>query len=204
MCRAEDQHAVQELTAQRADEPLADRVHPRSLDGGARDRGASGLEYGVERGGEVRAAVADQEPEVLEPVVEVQGQVPGLLHRPRAGGVRGDAAQVHPAGAVLDEHQHVQPCQQHRVHVQEVHGHDPGRPGRRRVLVSYFRAASLRCQASSVAGVTGKTPAHRRRGMNGASAANQARSAASYRIRPAVRRSTTFSCRSTSSSASFA
>jgi hypothetical protein len=32
-----------------------------------------------------------------------------------------------------------------------------GRRGRRRVLVSYFRAASLRCQASSVAGVTGKT-----------------------------------------------
>ena len=79
-----------------------------------------------------------------------------------------------------------------------------GRPGRRRVLVSYFRATSLRCQARSVAGVTGKILAHRRRGMNGASAANQARSAGSYRIRPAVRRSTTFSCRSTSSSASFA
>src|ERR1022692_2171299 len=77
-------------------------------------------------------------------------------------------------------------------------------PGRRRVLVSYFRAAGLRCQARSVAGVTGKILAHRRRGMNGASAANQARSAGSYRIRPAVRRSTTFSCRSTSSSASFA
>jgi hypothetical protein len=32
-----------------------------------------------------------------------------------------------------------------------------GRPGLRRLLVSYFLAASLRCQASSVAGVTGKT-----------------------------------------------
>ena len=79
-----------------------------------------------------------------------------------------------------------------------------GRPGRRRVVVSYFRAASLRCQASSVAGVTGKIPAHRRRGMNGASAANQARSVASYRTRLAFRRSTAFSCRSTKSSASFA
>lgn len=36
------------------------------------------------------------------------------------------------------------------------------RPGLR-PLVSYFRAASLRCQASSVAGVTGKTSAQRRR-----------------------------------------
>ena len=78
-----------------------------------------------------------------------------------------------------------------------------GRPGRRRALVSYFRAASLRCQASSVAGVTGKIPAHCHRGMNEASAANQARSAGSYRTgrRPAQH---AFSCRSTSNSASFA
>ena len=41
-----------------------------------------------------------------------------------------------------------------------------GRPGRRRLLVSYFLAAGLRFQASSVAGVMGKIPAQRRRGMN--------------------------------------
>ena len=80
----------------------------------------------------------------------------------------------------------------------------PGRPGLRRLLVSYFFAASLRCQASRVAGATGKTSAQRLRGTSRASAANQARSAASYRTRPACRRSTAFSCRSTSSSASFA
>ena len=34
-----------------------------------------------------------------------------------------------------------------------------GRPGLRRLLVSYFLAANLRCQASRVAGVTGKMPA---------------------------------------------
>jgi len=71
------------------------------------------------------------------------------------------------------------------------------------LLVSYFFAASLRCQASSVVGVTGKTPAQRPRGMKCASAANQARSPGSYRTRPTGRRSTAFSCRSTSSSASF-
>ena len=79
-----------------------------------------------------------------------------------------------------------------------------GRPGWRRLLVSYFLAASLRCQASRVAGVTGKTSAQRRRGMNPVSAANQARSAGSYRTRSACRRRTAFSCRSTSSSAFFA
>ncbi len=71
-------------------------------------------------------------------------------------------------------------------------------------LVSYIFAASLRCQASNVAGVTGKTPLQRVRGISRASAANHTRSAFSYRTRPTWRRSTAFSCRSTSSSASFA
>jgi len=79
-----------------------------------------------------------------------------------------------------------------------------GRPGLRRLLVSYFLAVSLRCQASSVAGVTGKTSAERRRGMNRVSTANQARSAGEYRTRPAFRRSTAFSCRSASNSTFFA
>jgi hypothetical protein len=79
-----------------------------------------------------------------------------------------------------------------------------GRPGLRRLLVSYFFAASLRCQDRSVAGQTGKTSAQRLRGMSRASAANHTRSAGSYRTRPTCPRSTAFSCRSTSNSASFA
>ena len=46
---------------------------------------------------------------VLEPLTEAHAEIAGLLHRPLTGGVRGDAAQVHPAGAVLDENQDVQP-----------------------------------------------------------------------------------------------
>ena len=56
----------------------------------------------------------------------------------------------------------------------------------------------------SVAGVTGKISVQRLRGIHRASAANHNRSAGSYRTRLASRRSIAFSCRSTSSSASFA
>jgi hypothetical protein len=56
-----------------------------------------------------------------------------------------------------------------------------GRPGLRRSLVSCFFAAGLRCQASSVAGVTGKTSTQRLRGSSRAGAAKQARLAGSYR-----------------------
>jgi hypothetical protein len=45
-----------------------------------------------------------------------------------------------------------------------------GRPGLRRLLVSYFLAVSPRCQASRAAGVTGKTPAQRSRGISRVSA----------------------------------
>jgi hypothetical protein len=43
------------------------------LHGGAHDGGAGGLENGIEGRGKVRAAVTDQEPEVPEPLAEVQG-----------------------------------------------------------------------------------------------------------------------------------
>jgi hypothetical protein len=36
---------------------------------------------------------------------------------------------MHPAGAVLDEHQHVQARQQHGVNVQTINREDPGRLG---------------------------------------------------------------------------
>ena len=81
---AEDQDAVQELAAQGADQALADRVHARRLDSGTQDPGTGGLEHGVERGGEVRSAVTDQELDVLEPLAEGEGEVAGrwVVHWP--------------------------------------------------------------------------------------------------------------------------
>jgi len=58
---AEDQHAVEDLSAQGTDKALAGCVHARRLDGRAHDPGAGGLEDGVEGCGEVRSAVADHE-----------------------------------------------------------------------------------------------------------------------------------------------
>jgi hypothetical protein len=123
---SKDRGPVGDHPAQGADEALADRVHPRCLHGGGHDGGACGLEDGVEGRGEVRPAVTDAEPEVPEPVAEVEGQVAGLLYGPVAGGAGGDTADVHPAGAVLDEHQDVQSVQRGGIHVQEVGGEDLG------------------------------------------------------------------------------
>ncbi len=100
-------------------------------------------EDGVERWREVRSAVADQELNVPEPLAEAEGKVAGLLHGPLPGGVRGDPSDVHPAGAMLDEHQqHVYALQQHRVHVQEIGCDDPG--GLRAQELPPARARALR------------------------------------------------------------
>jgi hypothetical protein len=70
--------------------------------------------------------VADQKLNVLEPLAEAEGKVACLLYGPLAGRVRSDPSDVHPAGAMFDEHQHVYALQQHGIHVQEIDRDDPG------------------------------------------------------------------------------
>ncbi len=53
-----------------------------------RSRSSTTDRDGVEGAGEVRAAIADQEPDVREPLVKGEGQIAGLLHRPLASRVR--------------------------------------------------------------------------------------------------------------------
>jgi hypothetical protein len=87
---------------------------------------------------------------VREPLAEGEGEVAGLLHRPLAGGVGGDAAPMHPAAAVLDEHQHIQPPQQHGVCVQEIDRDDPGSLGMKKLSPRRARPARRRINARSM------------------------------------------------------
>jgi hypothetical protein len=75
-----------------------------------------------------------------KPLVEAEGEVAGLLHRPIANGVRGDAAKIHPAGAMFNEHQDIQSPEEHGVHVQEVDGEDPGSLGMQELPPARARA----------------------------------------------------------------
>jgi hypothetical protein len=83
-------------------------------------RSPSVLNTSGERGREERIAIVNQKPQRVDAVAQLHGQVAGLLHRPRPGWMRRHAAQVESAGSVLDEHQHVQPFEQYRLHDQEV------------------------------------------------------------------------------------
>jgi hypothetical protein len=54
----------------------------------------------------IRGPVADQEPESARPLCQLQEQVPRLLRRPRAAGVRGHAQEMPRTGAYLDDEEH--------------------------------------------------------------------------------------------------
>jgi hypothetical protein len=108
---------------------LADGIHPRRPWHGGDDPQSLGPEHLAGRGGEGRIAIMNKELQRAGAVTRVYGEVAGLLHRPRAGQPGGHPGQVQPAGAVLDEYQHVQPLEQHGFHRQEVTGDDRVRPG---------------------------------------------------------------------------
>ena len=65
-----------------------------------------------------------RKPEAAAGVVEVHGEVAGLLAQPGAGRVGGDTQDVHAAGGVLDDEECVQPVQGDGVEVEQVAGED--------------------------------------------------------------------------------
>jgi hypothetical protein len=128
------------------------------------------------------------------------GEDPGGLgvQEPPPGGTRAARRRIDARGAqdlpdrgLRDRHARVSSVRRGSGGIPTADSPSPaGRQGRRCsglsaggparcLLVSYFFAASLRCQASNVAGVTGKTSLQRVRGMSRASAASHARSAGS-------------------------
>ena len=135
----DDQDVVEAFAADGADEAFGDRVRPRCPHRGPDDPDVGAGEDGVEGGGELGVAVADQEPEPVGAVVEVHEQVAGLLGDPGAGRVGGDPGDVHAATVVLDDDENVEPAQEDGVDVGEVDGEDrvglrgqelsPGRSG---------------------------------------------------------------------------
>jgi hypothetical protein len=82
--------------------------------------------HGVERGGELRVAVANQKPQPVGVLVEVHEQVTGGLGDPLTGGMSGDADQVHPSPVEFDHKQDVQPGQPDRLDGDEVTGQGAG------------------------------------------------------------------------------
>src|SRR6266487_451584 len=156
MSLADDQEMVEAFTAHGADETFGEPVGPwrpyRRLD----HRGADVGEHRVERSGELRVAIADQELERAGPLAEVHDQVACLLRDPRACRMAGNAEDVDASGVELDHEEHMQPSEQDSVDVEEVAGQQAVRLGAQELLPTRTRAPWRRRQTCR-----GEDPAHR-------------------------------------------
>jgi hypothetical protein len=116
----DDQQPVEDLPAQSADHPFADRVPSGRLRRAEQDPDALRGEHGIEGTDELARAVPDQELDTSHAPAHFHQEVTRRLRRPGAVRIGGDAGQVSPAGAVLDHDQRVETPHQHGVHVDEV------------------------------------------------------------------------------------
>src|SRR5271166_2662520 len=101
------QDAVEELAPASADPAFGYRVHARRLHVAEHDPDPGISEDRVEWCGEVRAAVADHELDLVCVLAEVHHQVPGLLGGPFSGWMQGDSEDADTPGGVLDHGQEI-------------------------------------------------------------------------------------------------
>ena len=96
------QDPVQQLTPAAANPPLHDRIHSRSLNGGADDPHPGRLEHGIERLREAGVPVIQDELRPCPGILQVHEQVPGLLDGPGLDRVLRGAQDPDAPVAVLD------------------------------------------------------------------------------------------------------
>ena len=116
----EDQHPVQALTPDRAHPPLGMGVALRSPRRSTQHLNVGVSEDLVEARGELRVAITDQEPETVSPLPHRVHEVASLLGDPLAGRMPRHPENVDSAGTDLDDEEHVDATQQHRVDGEEI------------------------------------------------------------------------------------
>src|SRR6266540_1682815 len=128
-----DEHPIKQLSTDRTDPSLGHRVRAWRPHRRRQGSDALGGEDGIEGGGEVGVAVANQERELVDAVCQTDQQVAGQLGHPHPSRAGGHPEDVDPAGRQLDHQQHVPTLEQDRVDVEDVGGQDPFGPGRQQL-----------------------------------------------------------------------
>ena len=108
MSTTKDQHMVEALTADCADEALSERIGSGSPHRGADDPDAVGSEDLVDTRGDLGISVSNEELDTMGLVLQRQGQVPRLLDNPWASRMSGDPGHIYPSCVELNEEEHVE------------------------------------------------------------------------------------------------
>jgi hypothetical protein len=123
---AGDQQPVQALGPHRTDPALGVGVGVWRLYRRNQHLGAVRTEDVVEGTGELRIPITNKEAHSSAPLAQHEAQVAGLLGDPSPIRVGGHPGEVDSPSVQLDEEQHIQPPQPHRVDGEEIAGDDPG------------------------------------------------------------------------------
>ena len=105
---AEDEKVIEQLSTCCADEPFADGVGAGRSVWQTHDGHAFGAEDLVEAGGELGVSIVEEIAGLEDAVLQLPGQVAGLLGHPLAGGVGGDAGKMDLAAGELYKEEDVQ------------------------------------------------------------------------------------------------
>ena len=124
-----DQYLVGALRSDTAHEPLGATVRSWRPRRNLHHVDALAGEHRVERPGVFRVPIADEEPELSNPLAQVHQQVTGGLRGPSRGGVGGDTEDVDSSGVDLHHEQDVEAAQADGVEVEEIGGQQATRLG---------------------------------------------------------------------------
>src|SRR5664279_3522806 len=123
----DDQKMIEAFTPYGADESFGERVGPWRPYRRPDHPGADVGEHAVERRGELRIAIADQEPERRSPLAQIHDQVACLLSNPRPARMTGTPEDVHASSVGFHYEEDIQPSQEHGVDVEEIARQQPVR-----------------------------------------------------------------------------
>ena len=123
---AEDEKVIEQLSTCCADEPFADGVGAGRSVWQTHDGHAFGAEDLVEAGGELGVSIVEEIAGLEDAVLQLPGQVAGLLGHPLAGGVGGDAGKMDLAAGELYKEEDVQALEPDGLDSEEVAGRHLG------------------------------------------------------------------------------
>jgi hypothetical protein len=119
-----DQEVIEALRSHGANESLGKCVRIRSSKGGLQDLGAFGLEHFVEACHVLGVTITDQELGRDFRIGKVTADVSGLLNDPCRVWMSGYTGDPDSPAAELDEEQHIETFEHHRVDMEKVRRYD--------------------------------------------------------------------------------
>jgi hypothetical protein len=138
----QDQHPVQALASTAPDPPFGLCVRPRCHEWGQNHLGSVRAEDAIEAARELPIVIVNYQREFDPLFLQLPAEVASLLRDPGCVWLRRTGSRQDTTGAEVDEHQHVQPLEEHGIDAEEVGGHQRLSMGSQELLPGQLGSAT--------------------------------------------------------------